>query len=378
MLYFDNQPHRHFGTIRQQLWSALHFPIHLAIVGLVEGAQQVALARYVAGGIGSLEASLVRSCLRERLDGAALTATLSSAVRALNLDAKVESLAYVGDIERDIYHAGNTSGICSSINGGMTAADLPDALHQLYTSTVAAMYSGLGLSMPVSADALAIMFQSWKLVYRYFWAAFLLLMACFLASAVLVRTVRADVFFAVVMLGRGAAVVIATALLALSASKPLMYRILETPAILPFTVALLYLIILADRAGALAANRRNRRSGDQLTTEGDVDHDPDHDRDHGPDHERNDRLGRRRRHHQHHHRRDDSSFDPAPRPDDRRTSYEPLGALARPRFAQVSSRSSSRSQPRYRASPTRRLHAKKYSAGGSSARDVPGGSPSGY
>jgi hypothetical protein len=46
-LYFDNFPHGHYGTIRQQVWSVLHFPFQLAIVGVVEGSQQVALARYV-------------------------------------------------------------------------------------------------------------------------------------------------------------------------------------------------------------------------------------------------------------------------------------------------------------------------------------------
>lgn len=341
----------------------LHFPIHLAIVGLVEGAQQVALARYVANGIGSLEASLIRICLREHLDGTTLTAALSNAVRTLKLDAKVESLAYVDDIERDIYRAGNTSGICSSRNGGMTTADLPDALHQLYTSTVAAMYSGLGLSMPIGADALAVMFESWKLVYRYYWAAFLLLMACFLIAAALVRTTRADVYFAVVMLGRAAAVVIASILLALSVSKPLMYSILETPAILPATAALLYSIILADRAGASVANRRNRRSGDMLTTDHEADHDHDYEKNHHRD---------RRRHHQHDRRRDSSSFDPAPQPDDRRMSYEPLGVVARPSFAHVPTASSSRTQPGPRASPARRLRAQNYSAGSSPARYVPG------
>lgn len=40
MIYFDWLPHKHFGSIRQQIWSFLHFPFHLALVLFMEGAAQ--------------------------------------------------------------------------------------------------------------------------------------------------------------------------------------------------------------------------------------------------------------------------------------------------------------------------------------------------
>ncbi|EME87538.1 uncharacterized protein MYCFIDRAFT_85718 [Pseudocercospora fijiensis CIRAD86] len=40
MLYFDWIEEDHFGTIRQQIWSFLHFPLHLALVLAVEGVAQ--------------------------------------------------------------------------------------------------------------------------------------------------------------------------------------------------------------------------------------------------------------------------------------------------------------------------------------------------
>jgi low temperature requirement protein LtrA len=40
MIYFDWNDEEHFGTIRQQIWSALHFPLHLALVLAVEGVSQ--------------------------------------------------------------------------------------------------------------------------------------------------------------------------------------------------------------------------------------------------------------------------------------------------------------------------------------------------
>ncbi|KAE9966283.1 hypothetical protein BLS_007116 [Venturia inaequalis] len=37
MLYFDQIEHERFGTIRQQIWALLHFPLHVAILLCVEG-----------------------------------------------------------------------------------------------------------------------------------------------------------------------------------------------------------------------------------------------------------------------------------------------------------------------------------------------------
>lgn len=40
MIYFDWLEEDHFGTIRQQIWSFLHFPLHVALVLAVEGVAQ--------------------------------------------------------------------------------------------------------------------------------------------------------------------------------------------------------------------------------------------------------------------------------------------------------------------------------------------------
>jgi len=40
MLYFDRINYEHFGTKREGLWTFVHFPFHLALVLLMEGAAQ--------------------------------------------------------------------------------------------------------------------------------------------------------------------------------------------------------------------------------------------------------------------------------------------------------------------------------------------------
>ena len=47
MLYFDWYNHNHFGSIRQQIWAILHFPLHLTLVLQVEGASQFIVWRKV-------------------------------------------------------------------------------------------------------------------------------------------------------------------------------------------------------------------------------------------------------------------------------------------------------------------------------------------
>ncbi|KAK4154788.1 bacterial low temperature requirement A protein-domain-containing protein [Chaetomidium leptoderma] len=327
MIYFDNHPHGHFGTIKQQIWAALHFPIHLAIVGLAEGAQQIALARYVSKGISNLETSLVQYCLKDHLDGKALTAKLLASINLIFLD----------EIESNVYLIGNSTGICGPAVTGIRAMDLPDAFLHLHTTAAAAMYSALGLSMPLDKDVIEIMFESWKLVYRYFWSAFLLLVGCFLVVMVLIRTTKMDAFDYVSLFDRGVVLVIAAALLGLSAGKDLMYSILETPFILPVAVLLLYLIIFFDRFGAWIANRRNRKSGHPLTGGGADSHG--HGHEHGHEHGHGHGEGPEGGHPQAADKQSliVSSTPASPhrdkRREERRVSYNPLGTAVMPSYS---------------------------------------------
>lgn len=47
MIYFDWMNRAQFGELRQEIWASLHFPFHLALVLLVEGASQFVIWRQV-------------------------------------------------------------------------------------------------------------------------------------------------------------------------------------------------------------------------------------------------------------------------------------------------------------------------------------------
>ncbi len=45
MLYFDQIDHDRFGTVRQQVWAVLHFPLHVGMLLTVEGSSELILFR---------------------------------------------------------------------------------------------------------------------------------------------------------------------------------------------------------------------------------------------------------------------------------------------------------------------------------------------
>jgi hypothetical protein len=114
MLYFDNQPKQHYGTIRQQIWSALHFPLHLAIVGVVEGAQQLVLAHYTLTSADKFGTKLVEICVKKKLDGAKLRDALTNALAYYAFEDKPETFAQSQVIMERVWFLGNTTGVCSA------------------------------------------------------------------------------------------------------------------------------------------------------------------------------------------------------------------------------------------------------------------------
>lgn len=54
MLYFDNVPEEHFGTIRSQIWAWAHFPLHVCLVLFVEGSAQGLKWRRIQGQLDIL------------------------------------------------------------------------------------------------------------------------------------------------------------------------------------------------------------------------------------------------------------------------------------------------------------------------------------
>ena len=56
MLYFDRIQEEHFGTIKQQIWSFLHFPLHIVLVLVLQGVSLLIIWRQAVESLNALEA----------------------------------------------------------------------------------------------------------------------------------------------------------------------------------------------------------------------------------------------------------------------------------------------------------------------------------
>ena len=82
MLYFDWYNHSHFGSIRQQIWSILHFPLYLTLVLSVKGALQFIVWRKLTKVVSKLESSFLSAIDIWSADPSANFTTLQNSINA--------------------------------------------------------------------------------------------------------------------------------------------------------------------------------------------------------------------------------------------------------------------------------------------------------
>lgn len=266
-LYFDNQPHGHYGTIKQQIWSVLHFPFHLAIVGVAEGAQQIAQTRLIIYNISKLTSAIQEYCVEEHLDGLDLGSKLNATLAYFQFDSKLETKALLdSEIMPDIrlitspLHHGvcseaNTTAISASENG-----DIPMMFNELVVDVWKIMFSSLGIKLDPKelaiSDPSVVAWQSFETVYIYWWGSLAVLLICYMAFLHMIRTHRADISDYVGQITRGSMVLVCISALAASTNEQLLHAILGRPLLLPFAACILALINFSDKLIRALANKR--------------------------------------------------------------------------------------------------------------------------
>lgn len=282
-LYFDNFPHGHYGTIRQQIWSLLHFPFQLGIVGVVEGSQQLALARYVSKNAQKVTKSLTQYCMKENLDGKKLADKLQILLAYFELDKKDSTLIYNDIVQISIDNLGNATGICSKANAAkyVTFADWPEDLMIVDQGLANGLFVGLGMKIPIDKlekyTPLEVALKAWKIVYMYYWASFCTVILSLIIFLILIRRHKADLFdytsiiFRSLVFGSGAA------MMALLAAPVRLYNAISSPALLPICVVLLFLTLCVDKITSVFCNWRLLKSGQPYALEFHEEHHGGHD-----------------------------------------------------------------------------------------------------
>ena len=250
----------------------LHFPLQLAIVGVVEGSQQIALARYVARNTGKVTTSILQYCQDDHLDGLKLQDKLQYLLEYFELDGKFETKSYYNQAESAIWLVGNATGICSpqnttQYNMGEDDEDgtWPEALKNVSHLLTNGMYTGLGMKIPVDKledfSPLKIGLKGFELVYLYYWSSFCLLLICLIIFLFLIRRHKADLFDFTSVISRFLALGVGGAMLALMADTNRLHRMVESPWLLPICVIILFVILVIDKLSSIYCNWQVQKSG---------------------------------------------------------------------------------------------------------------------
>jgi hypothetical protein len=256
---------------------------------LVEGSQQVALARYVLKNFIKIEDTIMKSCFTSNLDGTALRDSLLPLVEYWQFESKLETFGLT-DIGNDaIYQMGNATGFCSP--GNVTfyqqnmQTNIPLSLAMLMRTLTDGIYVGLGIKIPIDKlekkSSLEIAIDSWWVVYVYYWSSFCLLLGCSTIFLFLIRRHKADIFDFVSVIARLLAIIIGACMIAVIADDQALWTFISSPGVLPTCLALLFLVQFFDRISAMFANWRIKKSGEQYAFE---DRDGSHDGKHGEVH----------------------------------------------------------------------------------------------
>lgn len=278
-LYFDNFPHGHYGTIRQQFWSLLHFPYHLAIVGIVEGSQQLALSRYVQRNALFVRNNIDQYCQVKNLDGKALQDSLLALLKKFKLDGSLVTTSYDTQVKDAIYRIGNATGICSPTNAttyrwsrlATETASWPNDLIEVNYGISNGIFTGLGMKIPIDKlekySPLEVALEAWKIVYLYYWSCFVVFILCSIVFLVLIKRHKTDLFDYASIVSRCLALGIGSAMIGLYANKNVLYGALKSPMLLPICVIVLFLILVVDKITSLWSNARLQNSGNSYVLE---------------------------------------------------------------------------------------------------------------
>lgn len=264
MLYFDNRAPYDFGTIRQQIWSTLHFPLHLAIVGAVEGSQQMALATYVLVQSDAVDRTIFQYCMDLHVEGADLVKVLDTIIKPFSLDKKPESSIYVTAITNQLQGIGNTTGLCSpNISGFMDiykAKSYPQPLRELHDTALSALYASVSVASPKNMNAIEIAYQAWQVVYNYYWASMILTFFCLAIFIVFRRDHSSDLPHFISIASRLAinAVPLSFIIMAYK-DHAWMYSFIGSPWVIPAVVLIHVFVLSCDMICTILANWSGNR-----------------------------------------------------------------------------------------------------------------------
>jgi hypothetical protein len=266
--YFDNHPHGHYGTIRQQWWALLHFFLHLGYVGVVEGSNQMATFYYALRQIVSFETKMHSAC--------DLNYSNEELVSYINGTLSYLKLQKYATIEYNTVQLAFTDLLdhASWPNQDMCASS--DALGYLTKNVLLptrdAILARYGVMPSEGEDHF---FHTLQVTYTYYWCSLALTLITLLVFVWVVRRHHRDRFEWIRMSWRILMAILSLAIMFLRFSKVTLIRYLMSPTVVVTVVVMMTLTLVIDRICRVLGVKRFKRHY-QVP----VDHDSDHEHGH--------------------------------------------------------------------------------------------------
>ncbi|ESZ94266.1 hypothetical protein SBOR_5334 [Sclerotinia borealis F-4128] len=167
MLYFDWLNRSQFGSIRQQIWAFLHFPFHLALVFLVEGAAQFVRWRKVVEVINQVSKEYVDQFkISPAVNSLDLKTRLANVTETIFNKFPPEFTQTFSDTQKALFNIGNTTFKSTEQLGNITT---------LFSTVQDSLFDNFGIDPPESDAAITDPNEEWNenvgvlaLVFTYF------------------------------------------------------------------------------------------------------------------------------------------------------------------------------------------------------------------
>lgn len=244
------------------LWACLHFPLHLAIIGVVEGSQQIALGRYIFKNLVQLQDYVISACVVQHLDGIALRDTLIANVKTFGLADKLESRDFATVVLDDLYLVANQTGICSvaSLAVSNPDGDVPQAFRDFFGDVFSGLYQSTGVKLPQGVNPESLAQGAFLTIYVFYWSSIIMLMIVLAALMWLTKNKehRPKIFDTLAIYGRLVGCALGLVGGTVAASTTALNKFIASPGILPTCATILFVVIVFDWIGRQLAKKRSR------------------------------------------------------------------------------------------------------------------------
>lgn len=156
MLYFDRMQEDHFGTIKQQIWSFIHFPLHLSLVLLLCGVSQFVIWRQAVESANALDNQLLLDLSTSYTNASEFAASINATVSGYVFDwipKDFDASDAMDTVSKSLGKISNMTEV--PIDDLIASGDesFAEAFNSIYYASFNTILETLGIKPPKSKDA---------------------------------------------------------------------------------------------------------------------------------------------------------------------------------------------------------------------------------